>query len=216
MKIVVVGRGGHSKVIADIILSDRKNDIVGYLDDKYNDVTLIENIYCGPISAAKRLFESFHDLKFVIAIGDNKVRQSIVQRLNLSDEKYISVIHRSAVISPSAVIGHGTVVMPNTVLNADTRIGDHSIINTGAVIEHESIIGDFSHICPGVILTGNVVTGEGVCIGAGATIIPNLQIGKWTIIGAGATVITDIPSHCTAVGTPAKVKKVNKMSVEVI
>lgn len=215
MKIVVVGRGGHSKVIADMILSYQENGIVGYLDDKYNDVGLVENIYCGPISSAKQLVEHFKDLKFVVAIGDNKVRQTIVQKLKLSDENYISVIHKSAVISPSAKIGFGTVVMPHSVINADTRIGVHSIINSGSVIEHDSIIGDFSHICPGTTLTGTVQIGEGGYVGAGSTIIPNIKIGDWAIIGAGATVITDIPSHCTAVGIPAKIKKVNPMRVEV-
>jgi acetyltransferase EpsM len=215
MKIVVVGRGGHSKVIADMILSYQENDMVGFLDDKYDEIGLIENIYCGPISSAKQLVEAFHDLKFVIAIGDNKVRKAIVERLNIPDENYVSVIHQSAVISPSAKIGYGSVVMPNSVINADTQIGVHSIINTASVIEHDSIIGDFSHVCPGTTLTGTVQIGEGTYVGAGSTIIPNIRIGEWTIIGAGAAVITDIPSYCTAVGIPAKVKKVNPISVEV-
>ncbi|PFP29497.1 acetyltransferase [Bacillus sp. AFS073361] len=215
MKIVVVGRGGHSKVIEDMILSYQENQIVGFLDDKYNNVSLNENIYFGPISSAKRLVDNFGDIKFVIAIGDNKIRQSIVQRLNLSDENYVTVIHESAVISPSAMIDNGTVVMPHAVINADTRIGVHSIINTGTVIEHDCNIGDFSHVCPGTTVTGTVQIGEGGYIGAGATIIPNVKIGDWAIIGAGATVIMDIPAHCTAVGIPAKVKKVNQMGVEV-
>ena len=215
MKIVVIGRGGHSKVIADMILSDQENDIVCYLDDKYAGLGLVENTYYGPISSAMQLVEHFNDLKFIVAIGDNKVRQSIVQKLKLSAENYISVIHKSAVISPSAKIGQGTVIMPNSVINADTKIGVHSIINTGSVIEHESILGDFSHVCPGTTLTGTVQIGEGGYIGAGSTIIPNIKIGDWAIIGAGATVITDIPSHCTAVGIPAKIKKVNPMRVEV-
>jgi acetyltransferase EpsM len=207
MKIVVIGHGGHSKVIADMILSDQENDIVGYLDDKYDDVGLVESIYSGPISFATQLVEQFNDLKFVIAIGDNKVRQSIVQKLNLPDENYVSVIHKSAVISLSAKIDFGTVVMPHSVINADTRIGVHSIINTGSVIEHDCIIGDYSHVCPGTTLTGTVQIGEGGFIGAGATIIPNITVGDWAIVGAGATVITDIPPHCTAVGIPAKIKK---------
>lgn len=215
MKIVVIGRGGHSKVISDMILSEQDNEIVGFLDDKYEDVRLIENIYYGPISSVNRLIDYFDDIKFVIAIGDNKIRQSIVQRLNLSEESYVTLIHKSAVISPSAKIDYGTVVMPNAVINADTKIGIHSIINTGSIIEHDSIVDDYSHVCPGVTLTGTVQMGEGVYVGAGTTVIPNINIGNWSIIGAGATVITDIPSYCTAVGIPAKVKKINQMGVEV-
>jgi acetyltransferase EpsM len=211
MKIVVIGHGGHSKVIVDMILSTRDNDIVGFLDDKYDGLELIEDIYYGPISSLEELSEKFTDIKFVIAIGDNKIRQSIVQKLDLSNEDYISVKHNTSVISPTAKIGYGVVVMPNSVINADSKIGHHSIINTGSVIEHDSIVGDFSHVCPGATLTGTIELGEGAYVGSGTTIIPNITIGAWTVIGAGATVISDIPAYCTAVGIPAKVNKINNI-----
>ena len=215
MKIVVIGRGGHSRVVSDTVLTNQGYEIVGFLDDKYDDVRLINNTFCGPISSAKKLVENIYDIKFVIAIGDNKIRESIFRRLNLPKEYFPSFIHSSAVISPSAKIGYGTVIMPNTVLNADTIIGNHSIINTSSTIEHNSIIGDFTHISPGVTLTGAIKIGDGVHIGAGSTIIPNIKVGNWSIIGAGATVINDIPPFSTAVGIPARVKKVNQMTSEV-
>jgi acetyltransferase EpsM len=215
MKIVVIGRGGHSKVVSEMILSNQENDIVGFLDDKYSEVRVSEDTYCGPISSAKELLKNSPNIKVVIAIGDNKTRQSIVERLKFSDEQYVSIIHKSAVISPTAKIGYGSVIMPNSVINADSIIGNHAIINTGSVVEHDSIVGDFSHVCPCVTLTGTVQIGEGANVGAGSTIIPNISIGEWAVIGAGATVITDIPSHVTAIGTPAKIKRVNQLSVEV-
>ncbi|EKN69399.1 hypothetical protein BABA_10076 [Neobacillus bataviensis LMG 21833] len=215
MNIAVIGHGGHSMVISDMIFSNGGHHIVGYLDDKYEHIRLAVNIFCGPISSANRLISHFKDIKFVMAIGDNKTRKIIVRKLNLPDEYYITIIHKSAVISPSAKIGFGTVVMPNVVISANTNVGNHSIINTGSIIEHDSIIGDYSHVCPGATLTGAVQLGEGAFIGAGATIIPNIQIDEWTIIGAGATVIHDIPAHCTALGIPAAVKKNDSIKVEV-
>jgi acetyltransferase EpsM len=216
MKIVVIGNGGHSKVIRDLGLSQKGNEIVGYLDDKYDDFRLVDNIFLGPIFSAKRITEYFIDIKFVIAIGDNKVRKRIAHEINLPEEYYVTLVHNSAVVSHTAKIGKGTVVMPNTVINADTEIGSHAIINTGAVIEHDCLIGDFTHVSPGATLTGAVQLKEGVSIGAGATIIPNVKIGKWSIIGAGATVINHIPSYCTAVGIPARVNKVNDSGGELI
>jgi acetyltransferase EpsM len=212
MKILVVGHGGHSKVIADMILSTGENTIIGFLDDKYVDLRVIDGIYLGPISSAKEILKKFNDVKFVIAIGENRIRQSTVQKLSLSFDNYITVIHSSAMVSPTAKIGYGTVVMPNSVINADSQIGHHSIINTSSVVEHDSILGDFSHVGPSATLTGTVQLGEGAYVGAGVTIIPNIKVGKWAIIGAGATVITDIPSFSTAVGIPAKVKKVLKIA----
>lgn len=216
MKIVIIGHGGHSKVICDSILSQNEFEVVGYLDDKYKDVKRIGNIYYGPISSAKRLIDYFIDIKFIIAIGNNQGRKQIVDKLNLSENYFVTLIHKSAVVSQSSKIGIGTVVMPNSVINAESQIGNHAIINTGAIIEHDCIVGDFIHVSPAATLTGAVHLEEGVSVGAGAIIIPNIKIGEWSIIGAGATVISHIPSYCTAVGIPAKVNKVNEDGGELI
>lgn len=205
MKITIIGQGGHSKVIQDIISSNKEYEIVAYLDDRYGDTTVVDNIYFGPISAAQKILDCFDNIKFIIAIGNNKARKSITQKLDLSDDYYATLIHKTAVVSPSAKIGYGTVIMPNAVINADAQIGNHIIINTSSVVEHDNKLNDFVHVSPGSTLTGSVEIEEGTHIGAGATVIPNVKIGKWSVIGAGAVVTHDIPSNCTAVGIPAKV-----------
>ncbi|MBM7651857.1 acetyltransferase [Neobacillus cucumis] len=210
MKVVVIGHGGHSKVITEAILSNDDYEIVGYLDDKYEGVSLVGNIIYGPLLSAITLVDHFYDINFVIAIGNNEIRKEIVRKLNFSDNRYVTIIHQSAVVSPTSKIGVGTVVMPNSVINADSEIGKHTIINTGAIVEHDSEISNFCHIAPRATLTGDVQLEEGVSIGAGATVIPGVTIGSWSTIGAGAVVINQIPSYCTAVGIPAKVKKVKK------
>lgn len=210
MKVAIIGQGGHSKVIQDIILSNNEYEIAGYLDDRYEDITIIDNIYCGPISAAYEMINYFNQIKFVIAIGDNKVRKLIVEKLRLSNGCYATLVHKTAVVSPSAKIGNGTVVMPNVVINADSQIGNHAIINTSSVVEHDNIIGDFVHISPRATLTGSVIIEEGVHIGAAATMIPSVKVSGWSIIGAGSVVINDISPECTAVGIPAKV--INEVS----
>ncbi|MDH4423924.1 acetyltransferase [Bacillus cereus] len=210
MKIVIIGQGGHSKVVKDIVLSNNESEIVGYLDDRYEEITTVDSIYFGPISTAYEMINYFNQIKFVIAIGDNKARKIIVERLQLSNDCYTTLIHKTAVVSPSAKIGNGTVIMPNVVINADTQIGNHTIINTGSVVEHDNIVGDFVHISPNVTLTGSVIIKEGVHIGAAVTMIPSAKVREWSIIGAGSVVTNDVPPHCTAVGIPAKV--INEVS----
>jgi len=206
MNIVIIGNGGHSKVVKDIILSNKNFHIVGYLDDKYEDNLIKDNVFYGPIKAYQFFIDRFDEIKFIIAIGQNQTRKQIVKKINLEKTLYLSPIHPSAIISPSARIGKGTVVMANTVINADVVIGDHVIVNTGSIIEHDSIVNDFAHISPNATLTGCIQLGEGVHIGAGATLIPNVKVGDWSTIGAGATVINSIASNITAVGIPAKSK----------
>ncbi|OAS17195.1 acetyltransferase [Paenibacillus oryzisoli] len=203
MNIVVIGEGGHSKVIRDIIRSKPLNQIVAMLDDKYSELTYREGMYQGPISAAHQLRDLGRELKWVVAIGNNEIRKSIVMKLGLPYEDYVTLIHETAVISPSATLGHGSVIMANAVIHADAHIGHHTVMNTGSIVEHDCQIADYVHIAPRATLTGAVVIQEGSMIGAGATIIPGKQVGEWATVGAGATVIHDVPSFRTAIGTPA-------------
>ncbi|MGW5983742.1 acetyltransferase [Bacillus mycoides] len=205
MKILIIGCGGHSKVVKDIILSNEGYEIIGYLDDLYTGITIIDNLYFGEIEDAREIINNFNDIKLVIAIGNNKMRKEVFRKLNQPIDIYPILIHKTAIISPHAHIGYGTVIMPNVVVNADTIIGNHTIINTGSIIEHDNIIDDFVHISPHATLTGSITIDEGAHIGASATIIPGVKIGSWSIVGAGSVVINDFPSNCTAVGIPAKV-----------
>ncbi|MBD8071312.1 acetyltransferase [Bacillus sp. PS06] len=206
MKVVVIGHGGHSKVVTDIIKLTKGLDITGYLDDKYEKTQIINNIIHGPISAVSDMKELDENIRFVVAIGDNLMRKTVVEMLNLPNSQFVTVIHPTASISSSAKIGNGTVIMPQVVVNADTMIGNHSIINSGSVVEHDCLLEDYVHLCPKSVITGNVTLCEGAFVGSGATIIPNKRIGDWVTIGAGATVINHIPPNCLAVGTPAKEK----------
>ncbi|KXY71825.1 MULTISPECIES: acetyltransferase [Bacillus] len=205
-RIALIGQGGHAKVIKDMIYANKYFKIIAFFDDKYRSLDKREEIYYGPISSIPTLMKEV-EFKLIIAIGNNVVRKKIVEQLHFNDEYYEIVIHHTAVISESATIGRGTVIMPNVTINADTTIGSHVIVNTASVVEHDNCIGDFVHIGPNATLTGTVTIDDGTQIGAGATIIPNLIIGNWSMIGAGATVIHNIPSGCTAVGLPAKIIK---------
>ncbi|EJV69993.1 acetyltransferase [Bacillus mycoides] len=205
MKILIIGDGGHSKVVKDIILSNTQYEIVGYLDDKYIEIILVNGIYFGPISAIGEMINKFQKVKVVIAVGNNKMRSLIFRRLNLYDCSFATLIHKTAVVSPTARLGNGTVVMPYAVINADTIVGEHVIINTGVVIEHDNQIGRFAHVSPHSTLAGSVSIEEGVHVGVAAALIPGVHVGEWATIGAGAVVINDIPPKYTVVGIPARV-----------
>lgn len=202
MDVIIIGNGGHSKVVREMIACMKKYRVIAILDDKFKQVNKRENVIYAPLSFLNKQLKQ--DVKIVIAIGNNKVRELLFTKLNLKQSQYLTVIHPSAVVSKTATIGYGTVVMPNALINAEASIGNHCIINTGAIIEHENKIDHYSHISPNATLTGNVTVGKGVHIGAAATIIPGITIGSWSIIGAGSTVIRNIPANRTAVGNPTR------------
>lgn len=203
-KIILIGDSGHSKVIEDCIYSNG-DEVIAKLDDKYSERFVEDSLVKGPISILPDLFS--HEVKIVIAIGHNSTRKRIVDLLNIPNEIYAMIIHKSAIIGSNVEIGFGTVVMPGVVVNAGSRIGEHVIINSNSTIEHDCIVEDFVHISPNVTLTGDVTVEQGTQVGAGSTVIPGKSIGSWSMIGAGSVVIHDIPSSITAVGVPAKVIK---------
>ena len=202
--IVIVGAGGHAKVVADILIQSNRV-VAGFLDD---NVDLHgEKILGLPILGSISDWALFSPTGLIVGIGNNRVRNAIVEQLgNTVDHLWIPAVHPKAIIATNVSIGAGTVVMAGAIVNPDTHIGQHVIVNTGATIDHDCQIADYVHIAPGVNLTGGITIGQGTLIGAGATIIPYKTIGSFCTIGAGAAVIKDIPDNVTAVGVPAQWK----------
>lgn len=202
--ILIIGAGGHGKVVADILLR-QSIPVLGFLDD---DPTIWGTSRLGlPVLGAINAFLDYSPGGLVMGIGSNALRQKIVQRLgSVAQELWHSAIHPKAILAPSAKIGRGAVIAAGAIVNPDAYVGEHVIINTGATVDHDCHIGDFVHIAPGVHLAGGVHVGEGSLVGIGSTVIPNCNIGQWTTIGAGAVVVSDIPSHVLAVGVPARLK----------
>jgi len=207
--IYIIGAGGHSKVIIDILLKEieygKKIKIRGILDDSFdNSLKEIHNIpIVGKINICKEL-EGAH---FIIAIGNNQVREKISKKYRL---KYYTAIHPRAVVGSNVKIGEGTVIMANAVINSYTRLGNHVIVNTGTLIDHDCNIKDFTHLAPGVTLSGGVEIGRTTWIGVGCCIIQNLKIGKNTYIGAGSVIVKDVKDDVKAFGNPCMVRGRNE------
>ena len=204
-KVVIIGAGGHAKVIADII-EKSGDEIVGFLDDNKEIGTTIINEYkvIGDLNNRFTMAVTKENLEFIIAIGDSKKREEISHSPNL---KFYTAIHPSAQIGLDVEIQEGTVIMANACINSSAKIGKHCIINTGAIIEHDNIIEDFVHISPNVALGGTVKIGESTHVGIGSIVKNNITICKNCTIGAGAVVVKNIIEEGTYVGVPARERK---------
>ena len=187
------GASGHAKVIIDILRAvDQKVDAL------FDDDVLINELMDIPVR-----HDWSGEAPLIISIGNNRIRKQIADSLNC---EYGKVIHPSAIISPHATIGEGTVVMQGTLVQSCAQVGKHCIVNTGASIDHECLVEDFAHISPHATLCGNVHVGEGAWVGAGAVVIPGVKVGKWSIVGAGSVVVSDIPDGAIAYGNPCRVQ----------
>ncbi|MFB9758261.1 acetyltransferase [Ectobacillus funiculus] len=202
-KVVIIGAGGHAKVIIDILKSCGEYEIVGCTSAFGNDkdidgVSILGDDKILPILFNKGVKHAF------IAIGDNKVRKNISENMKILGYQLINVISSFSYIASSAKLGEGIAVMPGAVINAYSRIHDNAIINTGATIDHDNEIESHAHIAPGCNLAGNVKVEEGAFLGVGCRVIPEKIIGKWSIVGAGSVVIRDVENYTKVVGVPAR------------
>ncbi len=206
MNVEIIGAGGHAKVVYDAILSAEQHEVIGFVDD---NVDLIgTKLYGLPIVGNIADLDSVEG--YIIAIGNNTVRQEKVAFYSQAGYLPITAIHPRAIIAPTAQIGEGTVVFANVVVNPEARIGRHVILYTACTIDHECDIADYAYISPGCNVGGQVKIETGAFLGIGAVVLPRITVGAWSIIGAGAVVTKDIPAHVTAVGVPAKVIKQHK------
>ncbi|HEY0483155.1 MAG TPA: acetyltransferase [Kofleriaceae bacterium] len=198
VRLVVVGSGGHAKVV---IATARAAgfEVAAVADDdpaRWGQRILGVEI-AGPTPP---VLDDPGQLA-VLAIGDNRARW----RLALAARcRFATVVHPGAIVDASVRLGAGTVVFAGAIVQPDTVLGAHVIVNTGASIDHDGAIDDFVHLAPGARLAGNVAIGEGGFVGIGAVAIPGVRIGAWTTVGAGAAVTGDLPANIVAAGVPAR------------
>jgi UDP-N-acetylbacillosamine N-acetyltransferase len=192
-QIYIYGASGHGLVVADIAKSCEYDKII-FIDDGLDSHPSIEEI-------------TNKEIPITFGIGNNAIRKRLFEKVERLGFQIVTLVHPSAVISPSATIGAGTVVMPHAVINAQSRIGRGVILNSGSIIEHENSIGDFVHISPNCALAGNVTVQTSTHVGIGSTAIQGVTIGKECVIGAGSLIIRDIPDNKLCYGHPCNIIK---------
>lgn len=204
-KVIIIGAGGHAKVIADIILKNN-DELIGFLDDNIGIGKKVIEKYSviGKLNDCIQLYNSDNSIKFIIGIGDNKIREKISKKYNLP---YYTAMHPTSTIGLGVKIKEGTAIMANTTINVNASIGKHCIINTGAIIEHDNEIEDFVHVSPNAAIAGTVKIGKRTHVGIGACIKNNISVCEDAIIGAGAVVVNNIEVKGTYMGIPAKLIK---------
>ena len=205
-KIVVIGGGGHAKVVISLLNKKLDYKICGYTD--VVDKGSILDVPClGDDSVLGDLLEHDEVSNVVIGIGDTgnaSLRMSLIEKALRMGFSFPAIISPQAVVNEDVTFGEGTVVMDGVVVNSGTKIGRFAIINTRSSIDHDCVISDFVHIGPGVVLCGGVIVGENVLVGAGSIVCQNRFIKGDCIIGAGAVVTENCIDLGTYVGIPVR------------
>lgn len=208
-RLMIIGSGGHGKVIANIAKDSAVWDEIVFLDDKKKGESVAGFDVVDKILNYDKYIDSY---KFIVGIGNAIKRKKITKKLLDSKVELATIIHPSTILGIESSIGAGSVIMPGCIIGTSVLIGDSCIINSGTIIEHDCVLQDFVHLSPGVVLSGTVMISEGTWLGTGTKVINNVSISNDIIVGAGSVVINSLDESGTYFGVPAK-KRVNKLNL---
>jgi sugar O-acyltransferase (sialic acid O-acetyltransferase NeuD family) len=210
-KIHIQGTAGNCidilEAIEDINRSRRrrKYNCVGFLDD--DRIMWGQKVHAkkvlGPLSKAS----SYRDCLLVNGIGspfNYWRRDKIVATTRASLARFATIVHPSAIVSPSAILGKGVVVLPHVTIAANARIGHHVILLPNTIISHDASIGDYSCVAGGVCVSGGARIGRSCYLGTNSSVIGNVYVGDYCLVGMGSVVLKNVTQRSVVAGNPAR------------
>ena len=219
-KILIFGANGNSLDIVDIIAAINRQaggevwHCLGFLD---GNPELHGKLILGlPVLGTLFDYEKFLDCHFVNGISSpSRIwnKEELITELSIPTDRYATLVHPDATVSPHATIGRGTVVFPQVSIASEVRIGNHVLILPGGLVTHGVMLGDFVTLAAGVSLSGAVRVGRGAYLGTNSAVRGGISIGDHSLIGMGSVVLHDVPRGAVYVGNPAKYLRPVRSSV---
>lgn len=184
-KLIIVGAGGHGRSVAEAVISNAVSEfeLIGFLDDSWPNNRFIWNFPILGDTSDLRAYIRYAD-KAIVAIGNNKLRAELQERLIKVGFSLVTIKHSRAVVSPSALIGVGSAVMAGAVIGTEANLGMGVIVNSGAVIDHHCNVGDYGHLGVGVAMAGGSRLGRGAWLQAGSSLGYGGVIEDWVTVSS--------------------------------
>lgn len=201
-RIVIIGAGGHGRVVADLCDLLGAWQEIAFLDDRFPEIRT-----CGEwevVGTSADIPAAAAGSEFALGIGSNPTRRKILEIVRQAGGVLPPLIHPSAAVSRRSRLGPGSVVLATAAVNIGAEAGAGAIINTGASVDHDCQLGEGVHICPGASLAGTVRVGDLAILGVGCSVRQGIIIGAGATVGAGAAVVADVLPGAVVAGVPAK------------
>lgn len=206
-ELIIIGAGGLAREVYDLaldVLDKREFRIKGFLSDGPSN---IQDLGYPPVLETVANYIPKKTDVFLCAIGNVKDRKKTTSIILNNGGKFINLIHPTAIVSKSAVIGDGVIIKAFCVIDSDVNIGDFCYLQSSVIIGHDSKIGPFGQLNSFVFIAGNIEVGELCSLNAGARLIQGIKIGDEGVVGMGSVVIRSVKPRTTVFGNPAKLLK---------
>lgn len=168
-RLLVVGAGGHGRSVAEAAELSGQFEVVGFLDDTLPAGEIVLGL---PILGSVASMENQRGVadQAIVAVGNNAVRERLMQQLAAAGFELATVVHPRAILSPRAVLGAGSAMMAGDIVGTEARLGLGVIVNCGAVVDHHATVKDYGHLGVNASMAGSTVLGRGAWMQAGAAL----------------------------------------------
>jgi acetyltransferase EpsM len=205
--LVLIGGGEHARVLVEAARSRPELwKLTGFFDPRPVPETVAMGLaWLGDDERALATVRP--DRLHVLAVGTTGVsptREGIVTRYEAAGARFATLVHASAVVSPTVTLGEGAQVLAGAIVNTGARVGRHVLVNTGAVIEHDVRLGDFTQVAPAVAIGGGTVVGAACYLGLGCRLRDHVVIGDRALVAMGAVVVGPVAAGARVKGVPAR------------
>ena len=220
-QLVIIGARGYGREVCDLLENNKdlcrlyvdgeacgpeSIMIKGFLDDK---VDALDGMGCWPPNIGPvETYEIQPDDVFFCALGDSHWRKYYSEMIGRKGGRFLTVIHKTALISPFASIGEGSIISAYSLVSSNVVVGKQVIIQPFSNFGHDACVGDYVSIESYVFLGGYSSVGELSTMHTKSSIVPHKSIGKECVVGIGSVVIRNFKDGLKVFGNPAMVLKV--------
>ena len=206
--LVIIGaRGFGREVFESFMESDDfvsgNIDVKGFLDDNEDSLVGLAGEW-PPILGSVEDYEIESDDVFFCALGDSHWRKHYAEIIEKKGGHFINIIHRTALISPNALIGNGCIIGGYTSISTNVTVGNYVMIQPFCNFGHDVSIGDYCSIESYVFLGGYVSIGELSTMHTKSSVVPHKTIGRECEVGIGSVVMRNFKDGVRVFGIPAK------------